>query len=172
LVLQFSFAEIIIKIIANPAYLEGINFALPLAFLIVLEGSSNISSIGIELEKKTYLSALITLAGTITAIVLIFPLTKLFSAVGIAYALLLSKIFTTVLRIIISARISPLRFKMLIPYAVLILSFLISLISINLSGLSAFIFRLTTIVLMSVWLAAVLMKLKLPGKPGSSQRKK
>ncbi|MDR2104416.1 MAG: oligosaccharide flippase family protein [Deferribacteraceae bacterium] len=163
LVLQFSFAEIIVKIISNAVYLEGIKFALPLAFLIVLEGSSNISSIGIELEKKTYINALILAGGAILAIALIFLLTPLFSAPAIAYALLLSKVFTTTARIIISSKISSLHLKVIRPYLALALSFLLSFISINLNSplFAVILFRAAAIALMLIYLAVVLRELGL-----------
>jgi O-antigen/teichoic acid export membrane protein len=161
LILQFSFAEVVIKIISSDVYLEGIKFALPFSFLLVLEGSGSISSIGIDIEKKTYLTAFITIAGIIAAIALIFPLTKFFNAVGLAYALLLSKVFTMIARVAVSERVSSIRLKLIVPYGVLTLSFILSFISINLNASAAAIalYRTAAVLVMAGLLCGVLLKL-------------
>jgi O-antigen/teichoic acid export membrane protein len=163
LIVQFSLAEIAVKIISSDVFLEGIKFALPLSFLIVLEASGNVSAIGIDIEKKTHLNAFITIAGIAVALALIFPLAKLFTALGLAYALLLSKVFTIVVRAAVSKKVSSLRLKLLVPYGVLTLSFMLSFVSINLNApfIALALFRLFAVAAFSVWLCVVLIRLQI-----------
>jgi O-antigen/teichoic acid export membrane protein len=162
LVLQFSLAEPIIKLISDATYLEGVKFALPLSFLIILESSTNISSIGIELMKKTYFNTIITAVGIIAAVVLIPILVRALSAAGIAYGLLLGKIITVALRVAISRKLFILRFKLALPYGVLAFSFILSFISVSMPAetgcVTVFIFRAAIVTIMSGWLAVVLLK--------------
>jgi O-antigen/teichoic acid export membrane protein len=162
LILQFSLAEPIITLISDATYLEGVKFALPLSFLIILEGSTNISSIGIELTKKTHLNTIITVVGIIAAVALIPVLARALSAAGIAYGLLFGKMVTVALRIVISRKLSALRFKLVLPYGVLAVSFILSFISVSMpaetGGFTVVIFRLAAVMIMSGWLAAVLFR--------------
>jgi O-antigen/teichoic acid export membrane protein len=135
LAVQFSLAEIAVYILAKPDYLVALNFALPLAIALVIDQFGEHAGVAVYLEKKIHLFAIAIIAGFVIFLAITPTFARLFGGVGIAYAMLIAKFTTHIIKILIAYRISPLRLELVKPYVILTLTFILTLLIVNTKGI-------------------------------------
>jgi O-antigen/teichoic acid export membrane protein len=116
-------ADHIVEIFATARYLAGSVVVLPLAFALVVETTSWILGIGVDLSKRTYLSAVSYLLGLVVAVAAIALLIGPFGLAGVAYGVLAGKLTQAVTYSLAGFMSYPLRFSLGVPTAVIVLGF-------------------------------------------------
>lgn len=79
-------------LLASAKYASGSVVVLPLVLTVVVESAAWIAGLGIDLSKKTYLSATSYFTGLITTGIALLLLTKPFGLLGVAVAVLVGRI--------------------------------------------------------------------------------
>ncbi|HHZ65539.1 MAG TPA: hypothetical protein EYN38_07940 [Flavobacteriales bacterium] len=119
--------EPLIYVFASEKYMASAIVIIPLVFSIIIDSLSWITGIGISISKKTYNSSIGYGIGLIVTVAAILLLIEPYGVLGVAYGVLIGRIFLTLSLTILSRLVYPIAFDYMKPILVFIAGFLISL---------------------------------------------
>jgi len=131
-----AFSKPLILIFASGKYLNSLILVLPLVFANIIRSISWVTGIGIGLSKKTYYSALCYFVGIGVASVSIYMLIKPFGLIGVAFGIMCGQIALSCSMTYFSQKLYPIKFHFLPGLFFLIVSFILSVITYNCTGLA------------------------------------
>lgn len=122
-------AEPIILIFASAKYAESSIVIVPLIFSVIVDSLSWITSIGIGISKKTYHSASGYFIGLLATVGGILLLIEPYGIVGVAFAVLIGRTVLTITLTLLSHKVYPIKFDLVVPTLIVSLGFGLSILS-------------------------------------------
>lgn len=101
----------LVSLLSNSYYSQAKLLALPIMLAIFLESISWITGMGIDISKKTYLSAIAYFFGIVIGGLLTWFMTQQFQLIGLVYGGMFGKLFFTVIKSCLSESVTPLSFE-------------------------------------------------------------
>ena len=105
-------AEPLLVLLASDKHVASVSLIGPLALGIAVEGICWILAIGIDLAKKSYLNVSVYILHLIVTAIGIYALIMPFGVLGVAFAILIGKLFKAVFQTWIAYKAHPLRFRL------------------------------------------------------------